>query len=44
MRSGLQGGSNVEDATEAHESVESAEFFVEEGGGDGTEERTRCEE
>jgi hypothetical protein len=42
--SGLQGGSDVEDPAEAHESVQAAPFLVDESGGDGAEEGSRCEE
>jgi hypothetical protein len=44
MRSGLQGGSNIEDATEAHESVQTPPFLVDESRGDGAEEGSGCEQ
>ena len=44
VRSGLHGGSDVEDATEAHESVQATPFLVDESRGDGAEEGSGCEE
>jgi hypothetical protein len=42
--SGLHGGSDIEDAAEAHESVQAAPFLVDESRGDGAEEGSGCEE
>jgi hypothetical protein len=42
--SGLQGGSDIEDPAEAHESVQAAPFLVDESRGDGAEEGSGCEE
>lgn len=44
VRSCLKCGADHEDEAEAHQGVESAELLVDEGGGDGAEEGSCCEE